>query len=101
MAGFYPTSSIAIRRKFFLEFLKYIEKNKFSNLEVDARISMFAFLKKQFLTLNKSFTNYNLDETGITSKYKKYSNLWWKKRMRLLLIYFLHKKLKIRFKLQY
>ena len=44
------------KKKFFLEFLKYIEKNKFSNLEIDARISMFAFLKKQFLILDKSFT---------------------------------------------
>ena len=96
--GFYPTSSIAIRRKFFLEFLKYIEKNKFSNLEVDARISMFAFLKKQFSILDKSFTNYNLDETGITSKYKKYSTLWWKKRDEAFTyLFFLHKKLKIRF----
>ena len=51
--GFYPTSSIAIRRKFFLEFLKYIEKNKFSNLEVDARISMFAFLKKTVFNIRK------------------------------------------------
>ncbi len=95
---FYPTSSIAIRRKFFLDFLRYIEKDRFSNLEIDARISMFAFLKRQFFTINKSFTKYNLDDTGITSKYKKFSILWWKKRNEAFdYLIFLHKKLKIRF----
>jgi len=96
--GFYPTSSIAIKRKFFLDFLKFVEKNRFSNLEIDARISMFAFLKKQFFTINKSFTKYNLDDSGITSKYKKFSILWWKKRNEAFdYLFFLHKKLKIRF----
>ena len=95
---FYPTSSIAVRRIFFLEFLKYIEKNSFSNLEIDARICMFAFLKNQFLTTDKSFTNYNFDKEGITSKYKKFSILWWKKRNEAFsYLLFLHKKLKIRF----
>ena len=63
-----------------------------------ARISMFAFLKKQFFTINKSFTKYNLDDSGITSKYKKFSILWWKKRNEAFdYLIFLHKKLKIRF----
>tara|TARA_B100001057_G_scaffold486275_1_gene567191 strand:- start:986 stop:1786 length:801 start_codon:yes stop_codon:yes gene_type:complete len=95
---FYPTSTIVVRRKFFSNFLNHIEKTKFPNLEIDARISMFAFLQKEFLTLNKSFTRYNYDKDGITSKYKKFSFLWWIKRNEAFsYLVLLHKKLKIRF----
>ena len=44
---FYPTSCISVRRKFFLNFLKFLEKNRHPNLEIDARISIFAFQKKK------------------------------------------------------
>ena len=59
---------------------------------------MFAFLKKEFLILDKSFTYYNYDKDGITSKYKKFSYLWWIKRNEAFsYLILLHKKLKIRF----
>jgi len=78
--SFYPTSCIAFKRNFFVNFLKVLEKNKFSNLEIDARLSIYAHIKKQFFITKKCLTIYNYDETGITSKYKKFSNFWWKKR---------------------
>lgn len=78
--SFYPTSSIAIKRKFFKDFLKNAEFDKFSNLEIDARLSIYAFLKKKFYIYNKSLTIYNYDHFGISSNYKKYSINWWKKR---------------------
>ena len=76
----YPTSCIAIKRSFFKEFLKYIAKDKFPNLEIDSRLIIFAHLKKNLKLLNKSFTIYNYDKDGISSKYKKFSIKWWKKR---------------------
>ncbi len=78
--SFYPTSCMALRRDFFKKFLRYIEKNKFPNLEIDARLSMYAYLKKEFFFTNKSFTIYNYDAFGITSNYKKFYKNWWKKR---------------------
>ncbi len=78
--SFYPTSCIVFKRNFFVNFLKVIEKNKFSNLEIDARLSIYAHIKKQFFITNKCLTIYNFDETGISSKYKKFSKFWWKKR---------------------
>ena len=78
--SFYPTSCIVFRRNFFVNFLKVIEKNKFSNLEIDARLSIYAHIKKQFFITKKCLTIYNFDETGISSKYKKFSKYWWKKR---------------------
>tara|TARA_B100001121_G_C18693537_1_gene624061 strand:+ start:2346 stop:3125 length:780 start_codon:yes stop_codon:yes gene_type:complete len=95
---FYPTSCISIRRKFMLDFLNYIKKGNFENLEIDARLSMFAFLKKKFIVLNKSFTIYNYDKSGITSGYRKYSIPWWKKRNEAFsYLFILHKKLRLKF----
>ena len=71
---------MAIRRKFFQEFLKYLEKNDFPNLEIDARLSMFAYIKNEFYLIKKNLTIYNYDEFGITSNYKKFNINWWKKR---------------------
>jgi len=78
--SFFPTSCITFKRSFFQNFLKVIRKNEFPNLEIDARLSIYAHIKKQFFITKKCLTIYNYDETGITSKYKKFSNFWWKKR---------------------
>ena len=77
---FYPTSCISMRRIFFSSFLKYDINNKFSNLEIDARISIYAYLKNEFLICNNKLTNYQYDSLGITSRYGKFSKMWWKKR---------------------
>ena len=69
-----------MRREFFRDFLKFSEHNKFPNLEIDARICIFAYLKKQFKVMNKSLTIYNYDQLGISSNYRKYSLNWWRKR---------------------
>ncbi len=95
---FYPTSCISLRRNFFVNFLKFIEKNKFPHLEIDARLSIFAFQKNKFLIIKKNFTNYNYDKKGITSKYSKFSISWWKKRNEAFsYLIILNKKLKIKF----
>ena len=78
--SFFPTSCIAVRRKFLIKFFKLVEKNKFPNLEIDARICIFAYLKKEFKVTKECLTIYNYDKSGITSNYRKFSLSWWKKR---------------------
>ena len=96
--SFYPTSCIAMRKNFFKEFLKYVETKKFPNLEIDARLSMFAFLSQNFNIEKKSLTIYNYDESGVTSNYSKFSINWWKKRNEAFNYFiFLSKKLNLRF----
>ena len=96
--SFYPTSTISVRKEFFLKFLNYLEPKKFPNLEIDARLCIFAFLSKSFKICQKSLTIYNFDCLGITSKYKKFSFNWWQKRgeafdyMKILM-----KKMKLKF----
>ena len=77
---FCPTSSITVKRKFFSNFLLYLKKNSYKDLEIDARLVIFAYLKGQFRYIEKSYTFYNNHVEGITSGYKKYSINWWKKR---------------------
>ena len=55
--------------------------NQFPNLEIDARICIFAHLNNEFTQIEKSFTIYNFDENGITSNYKKFRKNWWLKRL--------------------
>ena len=78
--SFFPTSCITLKRNFFANFLKVLKKNKFSNLEIDARLSIYAHIINQFYITKKCLTIYNYDENGISSKYKKFSKNWWKKR---------------------
>ena len=96
--SFFPTSCIAFKRVFFIKFMKFLNENKFPNLEIDARLSIYSFLKNEFFTTKKSLTIYNYDEFGISSKYKKFSIYWWKKRKEAFdYMIFLTKKLNIKF----
>ena len=96
--SFYPTSCISIRRNFFNQFLKIVEKDKFLNLEIDARLAMFAFVKNKFFTLKDNLTIYNQDNEGISSNYNKFSKNWWKKRNEAFTyLIFLKKKLNHKF----
>ena len=78
---FFPTSTIVVRKTYFKKFLKLILPNKFPNLEIDARISIYSHLKNEFDFIKQSYTVYNNDYKGITSNYKKYQKKWWIKRM--------------------
>ena len=78
--SFFPTSCITFERSFFQNFKKVLRKNEFPNLEIDARLSIYAHIRKQFFLTKKCLTIYNYDENGISSKYKKFSKNWWKKR---------------------
>lgn len=96
---FYPTSCITIRRKFFNNFLNYLSKNNFPNLEIDARLSIFAHINNTFQVIDKVFTIYNNDNKGISSNYSKFSKNWWKKRNEAFsYMVFLKKKMNLTFR---
>ena len=77
----FPTSCISLRRDFMISFLNKINKRDFSNLEVDARITIFSkFYMNEYNILNKKLTYYNYDQNGITADIKKYSKVWWIRR---------------------
>ena len=77
----FPTSCISFKRKFFIEFLKNCKKNEFPNLEIDARLIIFAHHFYDDLNIVRDkLTKYTYDRRGISSLYKKYSLSWWLKR---------------------
>ena len=95
----YPTSCIAVKKNYFKKFLKFIESKKYPHLEIDSRLVIYAFLKNDLKILNKSYTIYNYDFTGISSNYKKFSQNWWKKRNEAFdYMNFLTKKFKLNFR---
>ena len=58
-----------------------MNKKNFSNLEIDARLTIFSkFYANEYNILNKKLTYYNYDQNGITAKIKKYSKIWWLRR---------------------
>jgi glycosyltransferase involved in cell wall biosynthesis len=76
------TSGISIKKNF----LKLCIKNKFFDqyplLEVDFRINALCkILSFEYKILNDNLTVYRLGTQGIMSKLKKYSRLWWSKRL--------------------
>ena len=78
----FPTSCISFKRKFFIEFLKNCKKNALPNLEIDARLIIFAHHFYDDLNIVRDkLTKYTYDQRGISSFYKKYSLSWWLKRL--------------------
>ena len=78
----FPTSCISMRRSFFLKFTKYIRKYDFSNLEIDARLTIFSkFFFNEYNLIDKKLTFYSYDQKGITSNISKFSKIWWFRRI--------------------
>ena len=77
----FPTSCISTTRDSFKTFIKYLQKKKYLNLEIDARlIIFFSFFLKEYNIIKNKLTIYNYDSNSITSKIKKYSINWWLRR---------------------
>ena len=76
-----PTSCISFKRDFFKNYLRFIKKNNFYNLEIDSRLMIYAHhYCNDFNILHEKLTKYVADEKGISSKYRKFSLNWWLKR---------------------
>ena len=77
----FPTSSVSLRKNFFLECYTRIFPNMFPQLEIDFRILAFAKnVKNDFDFISDNLTYYFQNPRGILSFYKKYSFYWWNKR---------------------
>ncbi len=90
-----PTSGISLRRKTMKSFFELSKIKKFPHLEIDSRIMIFSYhYLKEISWIKKKITYYNIDKNGISSKYKKFSKLWWIKRLQAFtyLKYILKKK---------
>jgi glycosyltransferase involved in cell wall biosynthesis len=78
---FYPTSTFSIRKNELKFFFKKYRNYNLDLLEIDARLFFYSRLfKKNHFFINKSLTFYTKDPNGISSKFKRFSKEWLKKR---------------------
>ena len=78
----YPTSSISIKRSFVKKLFEDNLLEKYPLLEIDFRItSLSKMIYKNFLNTDLNLTVYRIVSDGIMSKIKKFSSIWWKKRL--------------------
>ena len=78
----YPTSSISVKRSFIKKFFENNLFEKYPLLEIDFRItSLSKMIYKNFLVTDLNLTVYRIVPDGIMSKIKKFSSIWWKKRL--------------------
>lgn len=77
----FPTSCISFRASFFKSFIKKVKFKSFPNLEIDARLIIYAYhYKKDFNIIFDNLTQYIVSYNSISSNYKKFSKNWWFKR---------------------
>ena len=78
----YPTSCISLKKEFFKSFIEKKFFRGYPLLEIDFRITVFSkMIDKKFLIMSDNNTIYRQVPGGIMSKLKKFSFLWWEKRL--------------------
>ena len=77
----HPTSCISVKKNCFLELLDLISYEDYTDVWIDLRISLFSkYILKDFHILNENLTFYRKTEFNVSSKFRKFSKNWWKRR---------------------
>jgi glycosyltransferase involved in cell wall biosynthesis len=76
----HPTSCISIQKKFVDEIFSRTINDKFTNIWLDIRILLFSKYLNEYNTIDENLTFYRQFEGNISSKFKKFKKLWWKRR---------------------
>ena len=76
----HPTSCISIRREFVDEVFNKTINDKFTDIWLDLRVLLFSKYLSEYNVINENLTFYRKFEGNISSKFKKFQKLWWKRR---------------------
>ena len=76
----HPTSCISVRKKFINKVFDTILNKKFTNIWLDLRMLLFSKYLNTYNTVDENLTYYRQTEDNISSKFKKFSKSWWKRR---------------------
>lgn len=77
-----PSSSISFTRKFFFKCIKLGIFNNYELLEIDFRINAYSRnIEKNYVILDNNLTVYRNVFGGIMSNIKKFTYIWWTKRL--------------------
>ena len=76
------TSSITIKKDFLIKFFKKKLFENFDLLEIDFRLNVYSrCIDKKFLIIQDKMTVYRYVEGSIINSIKRFSKLWWIKRL--------------------
>ena len=76
----HPTSCIAIRKKILNKLFDEINDYKFFNVWMDFRILLFSKYIDKHNIINDHLTFYRQFDGTVSSKFKKFTKSWWKRR---------------------
>ncbi len=77
----HPTSCITIKKDAVDKLFASISSKNFTDVWMDLRICLYAqYILKSFDRVNENLTYYRRTENNVSSKFKKYSKNWWKRR---------------------
>ena len=77
----HPTSCITIRKEIVDELFGSISSDYFTDVWMDLRIIIFAqYILNRIDIINENLTYYRKTKSNISSKFKKFSKNWWKRR---------------------
>ena len=77
----HPTSCITIRRNSCDKLFNEIINDQFPNIWLDLRILLFSKYIDKYNVVNENLTFYRQFEGNISSRFKKFSSSWWKRRL--------------------
>lgn len=76
----HPTSCISIRKEIVNKIFDSTLNDNFKNIWLDLRILLFSKNLLNYKIINDNLTYYRQTEDNVSSKFKKYSKNWWKRR---------------------
>tara|TARA_B100001057_G_scaffold302320_1_gene302526 strand:- start:1525 stop:2301 length:777 start_codon:yes stop_codon:yes gene_type:complete len=77
----HPTSCIIIRKDIVKDLFNSISTTSYTDVWMDLRLGLYAqYILKNFNRVDENLTYYRKTENNISSKFKKYSKNWWKRR---------------------
>ena len=76
----HPTSCISIRKEIVNKIFDSTLNDNFKDIWLDLRILLFSKNLLNYKIINDNLTYYRQTEDNVSSKFKKYSKNWWKRR---------------------
>ena len=76
----HPTSCISIRKEIVNKVFDSTLNDNYKNIWLDLRILLFSKNLLNYKIINENLTYYRQTEDNVSSKFKKYSKSWWKRR---------------------
>ena len=77
----HPTSCITIRKDAVQDIFNCIKDKNFTDIWMDLRIHLYTkYIMKDYYIFDENLTYYRQSQDNITSKFRKFSKNWWKRR---------------------